>query len=513
MVPLTTTVHMLNDLTLTPPTTGDKNQSIGEMTTGNAVTGIGLVLRNNVLAGLIMAETVVSLTEAAMIETDPSNRISGIGSHTDILGVEIYLKDVQDPLLVGRYKKGDVRDPLPAGRRRNVVVQGQASSKPVAFPSTDETRRPRSPSPPLNEPAASSTTTTQEEGAIPHKMVPSSTPPGLSTAGEDLPSALSSPAAPTQVIKNIPQDAVLPFDVEISGRTGPSKELVDTSSEQEHPVQLRSTTLSLVPNLSSNNDLIIISPPPREPMADRQAAASDAKLQDKLPTLSSPQLRTQLSSPSNRIRDKTPTSPKQRQARSPSPPKQSRNSGPLGPQAVFIGRGSRSPPRGPRNTSGTHPRGNATPTGPASSYFTGPRGQRRPSALTNPLLVPSPGPSTPQTQSPIPPPLPAPMEDVHVINALAPEATRIPPPIIPVVTLTASLTPDLDKEMANLQAHRARLASEYANFAKEARRALHELDMAAIDLRAAELRRKVADNQHNQAKSGVLGIDYVPTPS
>lgn len=44
------------------------------------------------------------------------------------------------------------------------------------------------------------------------------------------------------------------------------------------------------------------------------------------------------------------------------------------------------------------------------------------------------------------------------------------------------------------------------------RRSVHELDMAAIDLRAAEQRRKVADLQFEQARAGMLGVDAEPLP-
>lgn len=39
---------------------------------------------------------------------------------------------------------------------------------------------------------------------------------------------------------------------------------------------------------------------------------------------------------------------------------------------------------------------------------------------------------------------------------------------------------------------------------------MHELDTATIDLHAVELRRKVADAQHEKARNGLLGIDHVP---
>jgi hypothetical protein len=37
------------------------------------------------------------------------------------------------------------------------------------------------------------------------------------------------------------------------------------------------------------------------------------------------------------------------------------------------------------------------------------------------------------------------------------------------------------------------------------------MDTTAIDLRAAEMRRKVADVQMEKAKAGALGMDYVHT--
>jgi hypothetical protein len=61
-----------------------------------------------------------------------------------------------------------------------------------------------------------------------------------------------------------------------------------------------------------------------------------------------------------------------------------------------------------------------------------------------------------------------------------------------------------------VQAHRAHLTSEYNAIAQRKRRALHELDLAAIDLRAAEGRRKVAAGHTEKARAGVLGIDAEP---
>jgi len=65
--------------------------------------------------------------------------------------------------------------------------------------------------------------------------------------------------------------------------------------------------------------------------------------------------------------------------------------------------------------------------------------------------------------------------------------------------------------MSRLHATRTNITSDVNQAIKASRRALHELDMAAIDLRAAEQRRKAADLQLEKARAGVLGVDAVPT--
>ncbi|GLB35118.1 hypothetical protein LshimejAT787_0206830 [Lyophyllum shimeji] len=180
--------------------------------------------------------------------------------------------------------------------------------------------------------------------------------------------------------------------------------------------------------------------------------------------------------------------------RSRSPPRQPRHPGPPAPPTLPPS-ASRSPPRGPRNYS----RGNVTPTGPASSLPPGPRGQRR----TYPGPTAPPAPSISQDRPPA-----ATEEKTPSVPELE---IKVPMPYIPPRKLPPSLTLELDAEIARLQAHRAHLASEYAQLAAGKRRALHELEMSTIDLRAAELRRKVADIQYQKARNGVLGVDYVPT--
>lgn len=191
-------------------------------------------------------------------------------------------------------------------------------------------------------------------------------------------------------------------------------------------------------------------------------------------------------------------------SRSPSPPRE--------PRARPSVRGH-SPPRGPRNA----PRGpgwvktTTTSTSPASfhlptkSFYN----SRNPSMVvaSTPFLQPG--------QSPV----------------AKPTGPDVVLPRIPAYKVEPSLTEDLDKEVwfssstrvqtrplmlfqiARVQAHRAHLVSEYTAIGQRTRRALHELDMAAIDLRAAESRRKVAGSHMEKARTGVLGIDAVPIDS
>lgn len=56
--------------------------------------------------------------------------------------------------------------------------------------------------------------------------------------------------------------------------------------------------------------------------------------------------------------------------------------------------------------------------------------------------------------------------------------------------------------------HRARAATEYAELSKATRRAVHELEIAGVDLNAARLRREVADAQMEKARMGLLGLHY-----
>jgi len=139
---------------------------------------------------------------------------------------------------------------------------------------------------------------------------------------------------------------------------------------------------------------------------------------------------------------------------------------PTGPQRNW----PRSPPRGPRS----HPRQSMPPSS-APSYSSIPRGPRR--------GFPPTGPSS-SFSSP-----------ASIASRHNPDSKKN----------TKTLDPDLDIYRA--QANRSHLAFDYLQRAKSLRRALHELDLATIDLRAAEIRRHIADVQLEKAKNGALGID------
>jgi len=171
----------------------------------------------------------------------------------------------------------------------------------------------------------------------------------------------------------------------------------------------------------------------------------------------------------------SPQSPMPTQAqKSPSPPRHPRNVPestarvlPTGPQRNWP---SRSPPRGPRS----HPRQPMAP-GSATSYGSTPRGPRRGFPPTGPASS-----------------FPIPTSIASRHNTESKKSGK-------------SLDPDLDIYRA--QANRSHLAFDYLQRAKSLRRALHELDLATIDLRAAEIRRHIADVQLEKARNGALGID------
>jgi hypothetical protein len=59
----------------------------------------------------------------------------------------------------------------------------------------------------------------------------------------------------------------------------------------------------------------------------------------------------------------------------------------------------------------------------------------------------------------------------------------------------------------------AKLAMEILQQSKHLSRQLHELQLASMDLRAAESRRKMSEIHLEKARNGVLGIDYSEEPA
>ncbi|KAH0584057.1 hypothetical protein H2248_009631 [Termitomyces sp. 'cryptogamus'] len=339
--------------------------------------------------------------------------------------------------------------------------------------SRDAFRRPRSRSPRWESPASSNPVKT-EEGATPDLSVTQDT--GLlQTTKHDLEAShqnKSSGLAPSpqdflSIKKEKGQDIKIPAEEEVGPQT--DQKLSVAKDEFRSPPSHQLSPAQKCINLPSHL---------QEPLHDKQTKEYGKLEEEKLPIV-----------------------PSQSRARSPSPPRQPRQ---RGPPSSYPSHRSRSPPKGPRNHLGTHPRGHITPTAPASSHLPGPRGQRRPFAPQNSL-------PTPQTQSPVIPSLPTLTESTKPTSPQTTEVIKVPLPAIPVKQLPESPTEQLDKEIARLQLQRAHLTTDYTNLAKEVRRALHELDTTTIDLHAAELRRKVADAQHEKARCGLLGIDYTLT--
>ncbi|KIJ60647.1 hypothetical protein HYDPIDRAFT_116946 [Hydnomerulius pinastri MD-312] len=80
-------------------------------------------------------------------------------------------------------------------------------------------------------------------------------------------------------------------------------------------------------------------------------------------------------------------------------------------------------------------------------------------------------------------------------------------PVIPKHEPKPKFSAAYEVEFARLEAHRAHAAAECRRSSKASRRALHELDMATLDLRAAQQRRELAESHRKKAHHGQLGID------
>lgn len=118
------------------------------------------------------------------------------------------------------------------------------------------------------------------------------------------------------------------------------------------------------------------------------------------------------------------------------------------------------------------------------------------------------------TFAPLPPAsnpvTPSPIVSEAVPASVPTTAAAAPkPPIPPSPYEVWTLPPSITTELEAARVRRAQLDKARMDAAAAARRALHELDMAQTDLRFAEGRRRVAADQLEQAKSGVLGTDYI----
>ncbi|KXN90520.1 hypothetical protein AN958_04192 [Leucoagaricus sp. SymC.cos] len=185
-----------------------------------------------------------------------------------------------------------------------------------------------------------------------------------------------------------------------------------------------------------------------------------------------------------------------------SEPRGRSHSPPKGPRAQQWRKTSKSPPKGPRNHGGSAtPSMIATPVPPPApvpasvpQYPTGPRAERRP-----------------------------PLQQKEEVRSLlqSTEYTRIPPPTNERWARSAEQpgpkgrygVTQMELELVRYRATRVSLNKEHDQVSRDTRRALHELDMATIDLRMAETRKKVADAQLEKAKQGLLGIEGAPTDS
>jgi len=93
------------------------------------------------------------------------------------------------------------------------------------------------------------------------------------------------------------------------------------------------------------------------------------------------------------------------------------------------------------------------------------------------------------------------------IEPTKPAVTQPYLPIIPRYEAKPKFSLAFETEFHRLDAHRAHAAAEWRRCSKASRRALHELDMTTLDLRAAQHRRELAESHRKKAHHGQLGID------
>ncbi|KAK1218266.1 hypothetical protein PQX77_014639 [Marasmius sp. AFHP31] len=197
-------------------------------------------------------------------------------------------------------------------------------------------------------------------------------------------------------------------------------------------------------------------------------------------------------------RPSTPREPRQREpptgsgTEPPRQPRMHRGRGDFrgGRGGPFRGTGAE-PPRGPRSL-----RPPSTMTGTATHPIDTGVSSQSPASASHPGAYSGSAPSTPSQPAVVPP---------TVIEIEVPPYDQLFQPS-PVAKQSKNLQTMLDnqmKEMFNIQ-------REYKVVYRAQRRALHEFDLATVDLKASEVRRKVTSTQLALASMGTLGVDYVP---
>lgn len=68
-------------------------------------------------------------------------------------------------------------------------------------------------------------------------------------------------------------------------------------------------------------------------------------------------------------------------------------------------------------------------------------------------------------------------------------------------------------QIAGAQKIRLAAAEEYKGMLLQKQRTMHELQLANLDLRAAQMRRMIAEEQLEKAKVGELGVEYNGIPA
>ena len=68
-------------------------------------------------------------------------------------------------------------------------------------------------------------------------------------------------------------------------------------------------------------------------------------------------------------------------------------------------------------------------------------------------------------------------------------------------------------QIAGAQKIRLAAAEEYKAMLLQKQRTLHDLQLAELDLRAAQMRRMIAEDQLERARMGELGVEYNGIPA